>query len=209
MHRTTDPEHRDSTKAEATRGVILGHAMELFAHYGFWKTNIGDIAEACGMSPGNLYRYYRNKQAIGLAAVERYFASAEVALAAVEARDTQDAETRIRAWIETGVQHLVDELECTPKIVELAEFLCADDEGIAILRRHIDWKRTHLAAEIARGIRAGTLEPCDPEARAATILNALKAFWMPMTLAQWRDPETVMPELRQILDLMFSGLRSY
>ena len=197
-----------ATKAEETRLMILCRASELFAHYGFWKTNIGDIAEACGMSSGNLYRYFRNKQAIGLATVEEHFRCEQVALAAVSASDEADAETRIRTWIETGIRHLVDELARTPKIVELAEFLCADDDGVRVLQAHIDWKRRHLAAEIERGIAAGSLAPCDAEATAGVILNTFKAFWMPMTLAQWRDPDTVIPEMTAILDLLFRGLRA-
>ena len=54
---------------EDTRGFIVEQSMELFAHYGYSKTNIGDIAQACSMSAGNLYRYFRNKQAIGHAVV--------------------------------------------------------------------------------------------------------------------------------------------
>ena len=36
---------------EATRAEILHHAEELFTHYGFWKTNVGDIATCCGTPP--------------------------------------------------------------------------------------------------------------------------------------------------------------
>ena len=41
-------------QAAATRAEICRHALDLFSHYGFQKTNIGDIATRCEMSPGNL-----------------------------------------------------------------------------------------------------------------------------------------------------------
>ena len=67
------PEQKEETPPvnlmDATRYEILRHAEDLFGHYGFSKTNMADIAERAKMSPGNLYRYYRNKQAIGLAVV--------------------------------------------------------------------------------------------------------------------------------------------
>ena len=198
----------DTDPAEAMRSEILRHAHDLFCHYGFNKTNIGDIAACCGMSPGNLYRYFRNKQAIGLAAVAQYFASAEAAMAAEIASPGGPAEVRIRRFLTTGVAHIVDELGRNPKIVELAEFLCEDDEGLVLLDAHIAWKRTLLIAEFERGIASGELAIDDPAKTAATLLMGLKIFWMPMTLIRWRDPSTIMPELDDLLELMFSGLRA-
>lgn len=195
-------------QAEAMRAEILHQAHDLFAHYGFNKTNIGDIAKCCGMSAGNLYRYFRNKQAIGLAVVEQYFRMVETAMETPLILPGERAETRIRQFLTTGIQHLKEELERDPKIVELCEFLMNDSGGQELLSEHIAWKRTRLAEEIRRGIAAGELMPCDAEPTAATLLNALKMFWVPISMATWRDPDTIMPELEAILDLIFRGLRA-
>lgn len=196
----------DDVATEAARAEIRRHALDLFAHYGFQKTNIGDIAQRCGMSPGNLYRFYKNKQAIGLAVVRAYFDLVEAAmdLALIEAGD--DPDKRVRAFLEVGVSHLVDELDRNPKIVELADFLCSDDEGWDVLQEHIGWKRARLARELKGGVEAGRFHCEDFDQTAATMLHALKAFWMPMTLAQWRDRSTIMPEMRDIVDLMLRGV---
>jgi len=199
----------DDMAVAATRAEILRHALDLFSHYGFQKTNIGDIAKRAGMSPGNIYRFYRNKAAIGLAVVRSYFDLAEAAMAqALALSASETAEARIATMIETGVSHLVGELEENPKIVELAEFLCEDDEGWALLQVHIAWKRERIAAEIERGVYDGTLQADDPQASATAILLGLNAFWTPMTLARWWDRATILPELRLVLDLMFKGLRA-
>lgn len=196
----------EAVAAAATRATIRRHATELFAHYGFQKTNIGDIAKRCEMSPGNLYRFYKNKQAIGLAVIRSYFDLVEAAIATALLTGPPDHMARIRVFMDVGVGHLADEMERNPKIVELAEFLCEDEEGWALLANHIAWKRSRLAREIAAGVDAGVFACDDPEATAAAMLNALKAFWMPMTLAGWRDPTTIMPEMRAIVDLMLRGL---
>lgn len=195
-------------QTEATRHEILRHATDLFSRYGFWKTNIGDIAECCSMSPANLYRYFRNKQAIGRAVVQSYFSTIEAKMGTCLLIPEGTAETRIRTFIEVGVVHLAEELERNPRIVELADFICNDEDGLKDLQAHICWKRTCLTREIERGIAAGDLAPCDPEERATTLLNALKSFWIPMHMADWRDRSTILPELRAILDLMFSGIRA-
>ena len=201
-------ERTEAEKTDAVRLEIIHNASELFAHYGFWKTNIGDIATCCSMSPGNLYRYFRNKQAIGLAVVAQYFEMVQVALETVEMLPGGTPEERIRKWLETGVQQGVCQVDQHPKIVELAEFLCDDDGGWELLQGHVRWKREHLAREIRKGIDSGDLEPCDAEQTAGILLNALKAFWMPMTLAKWKDKSTILPELHATVDLFFRGLRA-
>lgn len=195
-------------QAEATREQILRHAGDLFAHYGFWKTNVGDIAERCGMSPGNLYRYFRNKQAIGLAVVAKFFEMSEAAMEAGLILPPGTPEARIRVLVRTGVGHLVAEMRENPNIVELADFLCSEPEGIALLQQHLAWKRERIAREIARGIAEGGLRDTDPQAAATALLIATKAFWMPHVLAQWKDPDTILPELDTVLGLIFNGLRS-
>lgn len=204
----TKAENADAEKTDAVRTEIIHNATELFTHYGFWKTNIGDIATCCSMSPGNLYRYFKNKQAIGLAVVSKYFEMVEVALETVEMLPGGTPEERIRKWLEAGVQQGVCQVDQHPKIVELAEFLVEDSDGWEMLQEHIRWKREHLAVEIQKGIDSGDLAPCDPERTAAILLNALKAFWMPMTLAKWKDKSTILPELHETLDLFFRGLRA-
>ncbi len=194
-------------QAEATRADILRHAEELFIHYGFWKTSVGDIATCCGMSPGNLYRYFRNKRAIGLAVVGRFLEMSEAAMAGGSILPTDTPESRIRIIIETGVGHLVNEMSQNPKIVELVDFLCGDEEGIALLHRHIAWKRDRIARELGRGIEQGLFRDADPQKTAATILMATKVFWMPPALAQWREKDTILSELSEVLDLVFDGLK--
>ena len=137
------------TLAETMRTEILRHAHDLFCHYGFNKTNIGDIANCCGMSPGNLYRYYRNKQGIGLAVVQQYFAQSETAMETVLMLPEGTAEERLRAFLKTGIGHILAELDRNPKIVELAEFLCdsGNDEGWELLNAHLQWRRTRVALQ--------------------------------------------------------------
>lgn len=41
---------------------ICDHALGLFAHYGYRKTTIEDVADAMGMTKSNIYFYFKNKQ---------------------------------------------------------------------------------------------------------------------------------------------------
>lgn len=200
------PESGQPTLLDATRYEILRHAEDLFGHYGYAKTNMSDIAGRCGMSPGNLYRYYRNKSAIGLAVVEAFFRQSEAAMNA-DLIGASDPETRIKLLITTGVRCIVSEMARNPKLMELVEFLTESDEAWASLQQHIAWKRDQVEAELKAGIAQGIFrdEPVYPT--AVNLMHATKAFQVPQSLAQWRDPSTILPELDGVLNLIFKGVR--
>ena len=61
------------SKAAATRGPtehavrdqIVKAAHEYFAHYGYAKTTVSDLARTIGFSKAYIYRFFESKQAIG------------------------------------------------------------------------------------------------------------------------------------------------
>ncbi|MFN3262329.1 MAG: TetR/AcrR family transcriptional regulator [Pikeienuella sp.] len=187
--------------------MILRHAEDLFAHYGFSKTSMADIAERAGMSPGNLYRYYRNKQAIGVAVIEAFFADSRSAMLAAVASET-DPEERVKALFRAGLLNMLAMMDRTPKIMELCEFLCAEDGPRHVLDRHIAWKRARVEAELAEGMDAGAFARAPMPETAVDLMHCLKAFQMPQCLAEWRDKSTIMPEFEGVLQLVFRGVRA-
>lgn len=60
-----------SERARAQRERILCAAERCFARRGFHAASIADIAGTAEMSPGLIYRYFANKNAIVLAIIER------------------------------------------------------------------------------------------------------------------------------------------
>src|SRR3954462_5682419 len=53
----------------SVRDQIVEAAHEYFAHYGFAKTTVSDLARAIGFSKAYIYRFFESKQAIGEAIV--------------------------------------------------------------------------------------------------------------------------------------------
>jgi len=51
-------------RTQRTRGRILAAALALFNERGEGKVSTGNIAQSLGMSPGNLYYHFRNKDEI-------------------------------------------------------------------------------------------------------------------------------------------------
>jgi AcrR family transcriptional regulator len=58
-------------RTERQRDRILEAARQCFIEHGFHAASMANIAEAAQMSPGLIYRYFENKNAIILAIIER------------------------------------------------------------------------------------------------------------------------------------------
>ena len=64
---------RQVTRSERSRKHILDAALKLFSHHGYGATSVNDIAEEAGLSKGNLYHHFPDKETIFRALLDRYF----------------------------------------------------------------------------------------------------------------------------------------
>lgn len=60
-------------RSEKSRTQILDSALKLFSHKGYGATSVRDIAEDAGLSKGNVYHHFPDKEAIFRALIDRYF----------------------------------------------------------------------------------------------------------------------------------------
>lgn len=112
MAQTLKPELRDR---------VLGAAEELFAEAGYKGATMAAIAERAGMSTGNLYRYFADKDALFYDVVSDAFAARFMRLLArrmtslVQASDLtrlgreaqDDAEALLRFWVEQRLKVVI------------------------------------------------------------------------------------------------------
>src|ERR1700674_979751 len=67
----TEAHHFDSSGDADRRPRILEAAERAFVRHGFHAATMQHVAAEAGMSPGNLYRYFRSKEAIVQGLCER------------------------------------------------------------------------------------------------------------------------------------------
>jgi AcrR family transcriptional regulator len=91
--------------ATEKRTRIVETAAKLVHEHGFSRTSLADIAQASGVPLGNLYYYFKTKDAIGEALVEK------MSEPAVEARAQWDAELEPRERIIAFIQRTLDTRE--------------------------------------------------------------------------------------------------
>jgi TetR/AcrR family transcriptional repressor of nem operon len=61
-----------SAKGEATKSRIMKTAEQLFFLQGFSNTSMDDIIKKSGVKKGNLYFYFKSKDRLGYAVLDRY-----------------------------------------------------------------------------------------------------------------------------------------
>jgi AcrR family transcriptional regulator len=59
-------------KSERSRRLVLDAALRLFSTRGFRATSVRDVAEAAGVSTGNLYHHFPDKEAIFRTLLDEY-----------------------------------------------------------------------------------------------------------------------------------------
>lgn len=132
---------------------ILDASTRLFHERGYRKTDLDDIAQAVGLARNSLYRYYRNKDFILLACVERDMGAFVARMRGLDGLHADPA-ARIGAWLDmqmdmaTSPEHATLEMmaEIRTDAPELRQRLRElHDAPVAVLESAV--------AEVVRGRR--------------------------------------------------------
>ncbi len=153
---------------------ILNAANRRFGHYGYSKTTMAEIATDCSMSAANLYRYFRDKSAIGAGIASRYF-KVEIELLNTVADNTElTAAQRVQEYILTPVRYNFKEFNDSPEIMELVEHICTD--GAGLIENHRNEKIGILSKILTSGVQSGEFVIEDLEETATSIHIATLVF---------------------------------
>jgi len=171
---------------EARRRQILDAAEKVFSTRGMEKTRMDDIVQESGLSKGALYWYFKSKDAIIRAVLDRVFIS-----------EMRDAEALIHAQgssserLKTFVAFAVREYKRFENLLPLAfEFVALAARSKAIREAIVVYFENYtsiLVTIIQQGIDRGEFQPCDPEATAITVI----AMYEGLAMLWFIEPELV------------------
>lgn len=180
-----------SLDAVETRNRILAEAERLFRVYGYSKTTVADIAEACRMSPANVYRFFASKSAINNAICERIIAEDEAALVGISRLPLAASERLKRLIIELNRRSMENFIE-NKKVHEMVTV--ALEERWEAIRAHIHRVSDLFGTVIRDGIAAGEFRQQDVKRAAECVCTATAPLRHPMMLVQCMDdPEKPTP----------------
>ena len=175
QHAQTDP-----------RLKILAEAERLFRHYGYAKTTMADIADACQMSPANLYRFFDNKSALMEAICGQITGEAERKLFEIVRAD-EPASRRLERFIAQIYQHTVENLLDHKKVHEMV--VVAMQEQWHAVKAHLDRVCLYIEQIIKDGIESGEFRPQDATRAAKCLQSGIASLCHPVIVAQKLDDE--------------------
>jgi AcrR family transcriptional regulator len=169
----------------SVRDQIVKAARECFAHYGYTKTTVSDLAREIGFSKAYIYRFFESKQAIGEAicgdCVGGLFDQAREAV-----DQGQDATDKLRRFARTVTTATVELLFTDRKLYEIA--VHASSENWEAVQAYTERLQGLLEEILKEGRESGEFErktPLDETRRS--IFYALKPFIDPVFLERSLD----------------------
>lgn len=187
-----------------TRQQILEAAMNRIVHYGYGKTTMSEIAGDCGMSAGNIYRFFASKIDIAEAMARKFNLELYQSYAEI-AREDSPAPQRLRKFFEYGLTHTFDAIEKDAKILEVAEVL--SDERPLFFNEGLAQERIYLNQILEDGVSAGVFAPIrDVTFISEMIQSALMKFRFPQ-LYSLLTLQKLKRELNGVLDILIAGLK--
>jgi AcrR family transcriptional regulator len=185
----------------STRVDILKSAAKAFRRLGYHGATVEQIAAALKMKKGNLYYYFKNKEAI-LFACHQYSLDELIRLLEEVERSGLSADEKLRRLIVAFVHTILDELHGTALFLDL-EALSAVHLKAVIARR--DTFDRGVRRVLEEGMATGTFGPGDAKLRAFALFGAVN--WIP----RWFNPDG--PASSQEIadhfaDFLIGGLRA-
>jgi AcrR family transcriptional regulator len=188
-----------------SRIKILIEAERLFRHYGYSKTTMSDIADGCGMSPANLYRFFPSKLALIEAICGRIASEIERRLYAIVRAEEEPASERLRRFIAELHQHTLENLLDHRKVHEMV--VVAMQEQWHAVRAHIDRVTLYIGEIIKDGIATGEFRQQDVNRAAKCVHSAIASLCHPIIVAQKLDDDD-RPTPDEMAALIISALRT-
>lgn len=190
--------------AARVREQIVEAAQARYAHYGFNKTSLAEIARDCGMSTTSLYRYFDSKDAIGAEIVARFLARVEERLWQIADEEDMTCTQQLEAMVLARLEMILGQIESSPRLRELTDYICAKE--VVLIGQHIDKTREAFARVIARGARAGEFEVEDSATAGEAVVTATVNFYHPVLVSECADGD-LEGMARKVLALLIKGLK--
>jgi TetR/AcrR family transcriptional regulator, transcriptional repressor for nem operon len=195
---------RSSRKGDQTRQHIIAQSAPLFNQKGYEGCSLQEIMAAAGVEKGGIYRHFRSKEELALAAFD--FAWAEVSHGRTRGlEEIEDPLLRIEAFIRNFAERKPALRGGCPLLNTAID---ADDGNVAlraVAREALEGWRTRLRSLISLAVRQGTLKTgVRPNAVASLIIGTLEGALM---ISRLDEDRTALKIARDHLILHIESLR--
>jgi AcrR family transcriptional regulator len=186
------------------RETILKAAAERILHYGYNKTTMTEIAADCGMSAGNIYRFYPSKIDIAEAMTRQYSVEIHAQYNNI-IRDAGRSPTRkLYDFFTYRLERNFHTFEMNPKLMELVEIM--GRERPEYLAEERAQERKQIEKILEEGQKSGDFSFSHELTIAADLVQcAMMKFRIPHLWTTERL-DSLKVEMEGVLGLLFTGL---
>ena len=186
------------------RLAILQAAAERILHYGYNKTTMSEIASDCGMSAGNIYRFYPSKIDIAEAMTRNFNAETHAGYTSILRDSGRSPSRKLRDFFAFRLERTFRTFEKHPKLMELAEIM-ARERPEFLAEEHAQ-ERIQIEKILEEGQISGDFAPpADLTITADLVQCAMMKFRIPQ-LWTTEQLDALQAEMDGLLGLIFTGL---
>jgi AcrR family transcriptional regulator len=188
-------------KARMRQQQILDAACDCVRRSGFHGASMANIAHAAGLSVGQIYRYFENKEAIVAAIVAEDLADMRAKFAEFESAGGSLAATAIERCAD-AVERNYDPARAALVLEVLAE--AARNPKVAAIVREADAAERSLVADYLRQLPVAGRGEAEMAARAEVISMIFEGMSMRAVSHPDADREEISRALRAVMSLLLS-----
>jgi len=182
---------------------ILDAAEVRFRTYGFGKTTMAEIAGDIEMSTANLYRYYENKLAIGVAMADRCMGRRELVLKEVISRaDITEAE-RLQIFVLEMLNYMHGQFSNEPKMSELVDVIM--QKAPELVQQEVRNDKHFITAILQKGCASGEFDVAHIDEMASYVQASVVKFSSPFFIAMYPFEE-LQRLAKGVVALILNGL---
>lgn len=162
---------------ENRRLQILNAAERIFSRKGFDKARMDDIVHAAGISKGSLYWYFKSKDELIRALLDRVFIS-EMREAEALVELPGSAEEKLKAFVAIAVREYKHFEKILPLSYEFVALAARSKAVRAVIVGYFKHYLEMMAKIIEDGIEAGEFRPVEPDVAASSLISMYEGLAM-------------------------------
>jgi AcrR family transcriptional regulator len=200
---------QERLSGEERRDRIIDAALDLFAGKGFSGTRTRDIADAAGISDTLIFQYFKTKEGLYRASLERLFGG-HPALPDIEKKMAQKDDFGV---LKNLAMHLITHSREDPRIVRLAIFAALEGFAMGEESHHDEANPTMpalLEGYIEKRTRDGAFKAVNPRVISKLFIEFIYAYILDQETGISSAPLTESDEevVDNIVRVFMDGIRS-
>lgn len=193
--------HSSTKTILSSKDSILLHALSLFTRLGFSKTTMNDIANASNRGRRTIYTYFKNKEEIFLAIVDRELTKLIDPLA-LKVEKEKKADQQLKVYLEGKIHSFLQLVE-ENKILQMA--YNQRYGHISLIRKKISEREQRILKNILQtGIEQGLFKPQNVDLLTQSLSMFIKA--MELSIIKEKNKDLSKIQIQILCQVLIEGL---